>query len=208
MRKMGGEKIQTMAALLLPKEELESLALTQSQFTNAIIRAQKQLEGWHFSTRKHLFDYDSVINKQRQSIYTRRDEILQTLHHIYHPNETNTETQQEYTDKLTTDIINLIEKSIEQFLTNQQALGIQGQELLDLINKEYNLNLTMDHMTDSLYSATAQHITQHITTKLADGRTLLGDDIFIRICANIYLTMIDRNWVAHIDEMQYLREKV
>jgi preprotein translocase subunit SecA len=62
--------------MLLGKTELETLELTQKQFTNSIIRSQKQMEGWHFGTRKHLFDYDSVINKQRQAIYKKRDDIL------------------------------------------------------------------------------------------------------------------------------------
>ncbi|MBU0626160.1 hypothetical protein KKG31_07905 [Patescibacteria group bacterium] len=65
-----------MAAMLLGKNDLENLELTQNQFTSSIIRAQKQIEGRHFGIRKHLFDYDSVINKQRQAIYLKRDEIL------------------------------------------------------------------------------------------------------------------------------------
>ena len=60
----------------MKKEELEELELTQKQFSSSIIRAQKQMEGWNFSIRKHLFDYDSVINRQRQRIYTKRDEML------------------------------------------------------------------------------------------------------------------------------------
>ena len=67
-----------MAALLLGKSELENLELTQGQFTSSIIRAQKQMEGRHFSMRKHLFDYDSVIDKQRQAIYHKRDEIIES----------------------------------------------------------------------------------------------------------------------------------
>ena len=58
------------------KDDLEKLELSQKQFTNSIIRSQKQMEGRHFGTRKHLFDYDSVINKQRQAIYKKRDDIL------------------------------------------------------------------------------------------------------------------------------------
>lgn len=83
MRKMGGEKIQSVAGFLLPKHELETLELTQSQFTSSIIRAQKQMEGWNFSIRKHLFDYDSVINRQRQRIYTKRDEMLSKVSYNY-----------------------------------------------------------------------------------------------------------------------------
>jgi preprotein translocase subunit SecA len=55
---------------------LESIELTQKQFSSSIVRAQKQMEAWHFGTRKHVFEYDSVINKQRQAIYKKRDDIL------------------------------------------------------------------------------------------------------------------------------------
>lgn len=61
---------------MMSKEDLEKIAFTQKQFTNSIQKAQKQMEGRHFGTRKHLFDYDSVINKQRMTIYAKRDEIL------------------------------------------------------------------------------------------------------------------------------------
>lgn len=208
MRKIGGQKIQSVAALLLPKSELESLELTQSQFTNASTRAQKQLEGRHFGTRKHLFDYDSVINRQRQAIYAKRDAILETLHKIYHRHEENGTTKTESIKELTNEIINLIEPSVSKFLQTQHALGITENEVIELLNKEYGLNLDQDHINESFYTTTAKHISQHITAKLADAQQLLGEEIFIRICANIYLTMIDKNWIEHIDQMQYLREKV
>jgi preprotein translocase subunit SecA len=44
MRKMGGERIQSMAALLLGKQDMETMELTQKQFTSSIVRAQKQIE--------------------------------------------------------------------------------------------------------------------------------------------------------------------
>jgi preprotein translocase subunit SecA len=66
-----------MAAMLLSKEDLAELELTQKQFTSAITRSQKEIEAWHFSTRKQLFDYDSVIDKQRKRIYFMRDSIIE-----------------------------------------------------------------------------------------------------------------------------------
>lgn len=44
MRKMGGERIQAMASMLLGKDEIEQIELNQSQFTSSIQRAQKQME--------------------------------------------------------------------------------------------------------------------------------------------------------------------
>lgn len=203
MRKMGGEKIQGVASLLLPKSELENLELTQSQFTSSIVRAQKQMEGRHFGIRKHLFDYDSVIDKQRHSIYARRDSILHALHSIYHPEEEN-KTDSNVIDS----IINLIEQSVQNFMITQHTIGTSQDELIELINKEYGLQLTEWHIKSSLYNESAQHISEHIISKLNDAKQTLWEENFTRICANIYLSMIDKHRVAHIDEMQYLREKV
>jgi preprotein translocase subunit SecA len=128
---MGGEKIQGVASLLLPKSELENLELTQSQFTSSIVRAQKQMEGRHFSTRKHLFDYDSVIDKQRHSIYGRRDSILHALYDIYYAsqdtiqNQTTQDISDISTEKrstVTDNIINLIQQSVDNFFVVQQTL--------------------------------------------------------------------------------------
>jgi preprotein translocase subunit SecA len=92
------------------------------------------MEGRHFGIRKHLFDYDSVIDKQRHSIYARRDSILQALHSIYHPEEQNNETKD---STVIDNIINLIQNSVEEFFITHQALGTSEDELIELVNKEY-----------------------------------------------------------------------
>jgi preprotein translocase subunit SecA len=92
------------------------------------------MEGRHFGIRKHLFDYDSVIDKQRHSIYARRDSILQSLHNIYHPEEKKIE---DANSTVIDNIINLIQKSIEEFFITQNTLGTSEDELIELVNKEY-----------------------------------------------------------------------
>jgi preprotein translocase subunit SecA len=59
------------------QEEMEQQLSSQSMFTNSIVRAQTQMEAHNYSIRKHLYDYDSVVNKQRLKVYGKRDEILQ-----------------------------------------------------------------------------------------------------------------------------------
>ncbi len=203
MRKMWWEKIQGVASLLLPKSELETLELTQAQFTSSIIRAQKQMEWRHFGIRKHLFDYDSVIDKQRQSIYTRRDGILHAVQDSYNTNQT-----EKNISPVLNNIISLIEKSVKDFVTMQYTLWVSEDELIELINKEYGLILNSWHVKSSLYNESIQHISAHIISKLNDAKIILWEEIFTRICANIHLNMIDKHRVAHIDEMQYLREQV
>ncbi|MBP7884621.1 hypothetical protein KAZ93_00245 [Patescibacteria group bacterium] len=52
------------------------------------------------------------------------------------------------------------------------------------------------------------HIAQHITDKLSNAETLLTPFAINDICARVAINIIDRYWIAHIDEMQYLRDKV
>lgn len=59
------------------QEEMEQQLSSQSMFTNSIIRAQTQMEAHNYSIRKQLYDYDSVVNKQRLKVYSKRDEILE-----------------------------------------------------------------------------------------------------------------------------------
>jgi preprotein translocase subunit SecA len=54
----------------------EGEALEHSMVTKAVERAQKRVEGRNFEIRKHLLEYDDVMNKQREIIYTRRNAIL------------------------------------------------------------------------------------------------------------------------------------
>lgn len=221
MRKMGWDKIQSVARLLLPANEIENLALTQSQFTNSIIRAQKQMEWRHFGIRKHLFDYDSVIDKQRKTIYAMRDTILFTLDTLAkksdspHPlvkgglgefDET-TAKKSSIVDTITSYIL----PTVGQFLQTQAELGVHGDELVTLINNEFGLALTLDHLqhgTDKWHSHLATHIAQHIHDKLSQAESVLTPFAINDICARVAINIIDRYWIAHIDEMQYLRDKV
>jgi preprotein translocase subunit SecA len=54
----------------------EGVPIEHGMVTRAIERAQKQVEGRNFEMRKHLLEYDDVMNKQRMSIYTLRRSIL------------------------------------------------------------------------------------------------------------------------------------
>lgn len=75
LRIFGGEKIKNlMEAFNLPEDQpIESKLVSR-----AINEAQKKVEGLNFDSRKHLLEYDDVLNKQRTAFYKKRQEILQT----------------------------------------------------------------------------------------------------------------------------------
>lgn len=212
MRKMWGDKIKALAWMLLPKSELDNMELTQKQFTSSIERSQKQMEWWLFSWRKHLFDYDSVINKQRLRIYSKRDIILFSQ-------EDKTDDFYNIVSWFNLDIENFdIIKEIEQFIPNIISRLVEtytsispwdikslNDELLSITWLEIEESQLKKFWYESdLRDYLVLKITEYYNNKLSNW----DNDKIYEVSKLIYLSSIDRLWVKHIDEMQQLREKV
>ncbi|PIR86953.1 MAG: preprotein translocase subunit SecA [Candidatus Harrisonbacteria bacterium CG10_big_fil_rev_8_21_14_0_10_49_15] len=74
VRVFGGERISSMMGKLnLP----DDMPIQAGMLTKAIENAQKRVEGRNFDSRKHMLEYDDVLNKQRQAIYRRRQRMLE-----------------------------------------------------------------------------------------------------------------------------------
>lgn len=202
MRKMGGERIQAMASMLLGKDEIEQIELNQSQFTSSIQRAQKQMEWSHFGIRKHLFEYDSVINTQREKIYGKRDAILAS--------ETSPENQQAFVEETITELKQYINDIIVKQVSDAEQIGQSVPELLAVISRE--LAISFDQwFVDSLTGTTQETITKiqdYIHTQFGQRIQGIQPQKMYAIFKEVYLHNLDVLWIAHIDDMQYLREKV
>ena len=74
MRIFGSDRI---AGLMQRLGMEEGVPIEHGMVTRAIERAQKQVEAQNFSVRKHLLEYDDVMNKQRENIYTLRRSLLE-----------------------------------------------------------------------------------------------------------------------------------
>ncbi len=74
MRIFGSDRI---AGLMQRLGMEEGVPIEHGMVTKAIERAQKQVEAQNFATRKHLLEYDDVMNKQRESVYSLRRELLE-----------------------------------------------------------------------------------------------------------------------------------
>ena len=200
---MGGEKIQALAGMLLSKTDLESLELTQKQFSKAIIRSQKEIEGRYFGIRKHLFDYDSVVDKQRKRVYRTRDEILAA--------ENDEEKQATYVANLKEEFLSEAKNIIIAQITNAEITGQSVADLLVVLNKEHGLNITQPeyHELSKLdYEALKAMLLERLDGYFSRIFSTLETKVLFQIFREVHLHFIDKLWVDHIDEMQNLREKV
>ena len=203
MRKMWGEKIQSLAGMLLSRADLENLELTQSQFTKSITRSQKEIEGWYFGIRKHLFDYDSVVDKQRKRVYKLRDDILEA--------ETNEEKRKAYVESFKDEFLTEAKNIVITQINNAEMTGQSVADLLIVLNKEFGLNMTREeyeevkNLTHEEVKALLMERFDRYFTKVFET---LSEEILFDVFRGVHLHFIDKLWVDHIDDMQNLREKV
>jgi preprotein translocase subunit SecA len=179
------------------------LELTQKQFTSAIIRAQKQMEGRHFGTRKHLFDYDSVIDKQRQTVYRKRDDILLSEH--------DESLQLAFIETTKADIFHHLGDIIQRKVIEAQTLDQPLESFLEVMNKDFSLRKDVNLHTQCIaagYQHVATHLEAAITTQLQEKFASIDAHKLYMIFRDVYLYHIDTLWVKHLDEMEELRDKV
>ena len=197
MRKMGGDTIKSIAKRLLPAEELEKLELTQSQFTSSIRRAQVQMEWYNFGIRKHLFEYDNVVNKQRMKVYGTRDAVL----------ERTGDSKSQVIDEVAKLIHDMVESVVKQWHQAEQSFD----ELRETINQIFWYDI-QDKLELSAKAKVSDYISWISALLLEewDARThiIADDERLIAIVRSLYLQSIDKYRIEHIDTMQHLREKV
>ncbi len=172
--------------------------------SRSIESAQKKIEGLNFDTRKHVLEFDDVLNNQRTVVYKRRrkylagqtektntkDEILEMLRdEIEYIVESNFEVQPTEADALkeifeTVNTIYPLADSVKT--TAQEAMG-------NAANREFVL-------IDELYNGAVQAL----EAKEAE----IGAETFEGIMGYLMLQSIDTLWMEHLDTMDHLRDSV
>ena len=171
-------------------------AIRNNMFAKTVETAQKRVEGNNFDIRKHLLNYDDVMNNQRTIIYDKRNEILdnQSIH------ETVLNGFKEYITNLV--MSHLIENKHLQDNDYKEILEAANENLL----KHYRLNLS------EIQSKSEQEVIDIIYDKvLKDYEEKLKDipkEVIDEFEKAISLRVIDSNWMEHISTMSHLREGV
>ncbi len=170
MRIFGSEKLQTMLSTLGLKQ---GEVIEHKWLTSSIERAQKRVEGHNFDIRKQLLEFDNIIDKQRNIIYSKRETII---------NE---------------DIINFIQETEDEFITNllesERDEIKHFSETLPFIDEQEIGN--KDHYLSSFKKIKDENYAKHL-------------DAYIYILRQVSLSILDKNWHSHIQELTNIRMSV
>jgi len=192
MRIFGSERISGLMARIGMSE---GVPIEHRMITRAIERAQKQVEGQNFTVRKHLLEYDDVMNKQRETIYTQRKEILK-----------GKDLRQYFLDLVDT----IVEWMLDTYANKDKSPDDWDREALA---KAVLAQFGLDIATLGIDWASVGY--EDLQDKLAGAlrglyeakEKTLGP--FMREFERmILLQVIDSQWKDHLLEMDYLKEGI
>jgi len=193
MRIFGSDRISGLMARIGMGQ---GVPIEHKIVSRAIERAQKQVEGQNFTIRKHLLEYDDVMNKQRTSVYRQRHEILQGK-------------------DLREDILALIETLLDWYLEGHAHKDKSAEDWeLDALKKAILAQFGLD--LDALgldweaiiYDELREKTLKRLTEMYEEKQRLLGAPQMREFERVIMLQVIDTQWKDHLLGMDYLKEGI
>ena len=193
MRLFGGDRIRDMIENMnMPDDEpLEHKILTRS-----IESAQRKVEGNNFSIRKHVLQYDDVMNKQREVIYGERRKVLEG---------------EDLREHILGMVKNIIENAVEMY--TMQSKYPEEWDMAGLENYLENIFLPKGALKIEDIESLDKEILTDKLYNIAEGSYELkekeiGEEMFREIERVILLQVVDSKWMDHIDAMDQLRQGI
>ena len=186
MRLFGGERMKAMMSRIgmQPGEPIDHPWLNKG-----IEKAQQKVEDRNFEIRKHLLDYDDVLNEQRTVIYEQRDTILAD-------------------NNLSERVMNNARDEVEALFDNYEYEAKHNRnstgplsELQEKIRNTFAIQLPSDGYTREAVLAALQN-------DITEKETLAGKENFNMFIRYQYIQMIDKKWLDQLEALEGLREAV
>lgn len=198
MRLFGGD---TISGLMTRFNMPEDVPLQHPLVSRAIEQAQIKVEGYNFDIRKHLVDYDDVINKQREIIYKKRQETL----NLDDPKSLRKDLQDKIHSSIAA-IVTLYSESVDQTSPSAQIVEKfativpfdetsvkQIEAQLEQIKSVEEKIEFLNNLADDIYKTREKQ---------------MGEELMQQVERYVELSVIDNLWVDHLDAIDNLRQGI
>ena len=197
MRVFGGDRVKSMMEMLkVPDDQ----PLENKLVSKAIESAQGRIEGYNLDARKHILEYDDVMNKQRETIYKKRREVLSKKN-------------------IKLEVIEMIRDEIER-IVQSQFQAIQGEEvphkeISEIIESIFRVSelLPQKKLAEVLTELKSEDKISDYLIELAKKayqkkeEEMEGENMR-RVEKYVLLRSLDTLWMDHLDNMDHLRDSV
>ena len=203
MRIFGSDRIQGLMDRLGMEE---GVPIEHGMVTKAIERAQKQVEAQNFAVRKHLLEYDDVMNKQRENVYALRRELLEGKITIEDDEEIDTH---EYVMTLGEGAIDdavgtHCGRDVDPDEWDLTALRQSVEELFGLPQEELAALDLDDSSPDEMYDA----LWSSVRSRYDERTSALDGDLLRRVERDLMLQVVDSQWKDHLYGLDHLKEGI
>ena len=189
MRLFGGGNIKgLMSKVGVTKGE----PIYHPWLNKSIEKAQRKVEERNFEIRKHLLEYDDVLNQQRKFIYEQRDAILED------------NNLKERVNNASNDMVASYLELYKDNLRKDSAEALK--ELCETLKLKFNYILNPESVEniDNLEKRLCEELRQDIENK----ENIVGHENLNLFIRDQYLRMVDKKWLDHLENMEALREAV
>ncbi|MDR2942482.1 MAG: preprotein translocase subunit SecA [Treponema sp.] len=191
MRLFGGEKMKNI---------MSRIGMTGGEpifhplLNRSIENAQKKVEERNFEIRKHLLEYDDVLNQQRKYIYEQRDAIL---------------VDQDLKKRVNDSTAVMVGDIIDEFNYSQRRdLNTAIKEMTEKLRATFGYHLVADDGEFRDTELLEKRIIADLEKDIDDKSVLIGPEYLNVIIRENYLNSVDRKWLDHLENMEALREAV
>lgn len=204
MRRFGGDRA---LGLLEKLGWTEDMPIEHDAISRQIESAQKRVEAWNFNIRKNVLEYDQVLNRQREAIYSLRRGFLlggQSRQTIDSMIENTVKNLVEYA---TVDTEQVAQWPWDSILSSfRELIGTYDQGVRDLaakLQQSHKNSSTRDALEDIV-----QQFTDEVKKAMAQREEEIGKALFQEISRVVTLRNVDQAWMDHLDNMDDLKEGI
>ena len=199
MRLFGGD---TISGLMTRFNMPEDVPLSHPLVTRAIEQAQIKVEGYNFDIRKHLVDYDDVLNKQREIIYSRRQNILRS-------DDNPQKLKSEVLEKIHSAILASVTMNSENYMQTSPSETIATEFATIIPFDENSLNQIKSQLEQLTRIDQRGEFLYAVSDDIYNAREKqVGPDMARQIEKFVSLSVIDNLWIDHLDAIDNLRQGI
>jgi preprotein translocase subunit SecA len=193
MRKFNGERIKKiMTTLNVPEDE----PITAKMVTRSIENAQRKVEGHNFEIRKHLLEYDDVMNHQRKTVYAQRRQLL--------------EEDEVGENRISATVVEMLSEVTSNILDSYASENVKREHwdlkgLAVALENQFGIEVQIpDGITgDRLNDLVVEKVKERF-----EAQKKMMEPIFEDVQKSILLSAIDHYWKEHLQRVDRIREWV
>jgi preprotein translocase subunit SecA len=191
MRIFGGQKMQNLMLRLGMEEDVP---IESKMISKRIAAAQKAVEAQNFAARKHVLEYDDVMNKQRQAVYSMRRQLLE-----------GKEQKQRILDIIEGILATYVDArcSEKTHSSNWDWHGLESDILT-----EFGVKIHTEELQNLDRRQMEEEIREQLVKRYQEKEDMIGAELMRATEAMIMLNVIDNQWKDHLLSMDHLKEGI